>query len=68
MTTIAHRTVIDENGEPEAALIPWNVFVELQNLLEEQNPNESTQAAMNESTEDLPRFRSVSEMMAELNS
>lgn len=68
MTTIAHRTVVDENGEPEAALIPWNVFVELQNLLKEQEPNKTTQAAMNESTEGLPHCLSVMELMAELNS
>jgi hypothetical protein len=68
MTTTAHRTVVDENGEPDAALIPWNVFMELQNLLKERQPNKTTQAAMNETTEGLPRFRSVTEMMAELNS
>ncbi len=68
MISIAHRTVVDENGKPEAALIPWDVFVELQDLVNEQQPNEATQAAMNEASEDLPRFRSVKDLMAELNS
>jgi len=67
MTRIAHRTIVDERGQPEAAIIPWNVFIELQDLLKEQLPNETTQAAMRETTEGLPRFGSVEEMMAELN-
>ena len=68
MTTIAHQTVVGENGEPAAALIPWNVFVELQELISEQQPNEVTKAAMNETTEGLPRFGSVADLMADLNS
>ena len=68
MTTIAHQTVVGENGKPAAALIPWEVFVELQELISEQHPNETTLAAMNESTEGLPRFRSVADLMADLNS
>ena len=68
MTTIAHQTVVGENGEPAAALIPWNVFVELQELINEQQPNEVTKAAMNETTEGLPRFGSVADLMADLNS
>lgn len=68
MTTIAHQTVVGENGEPAAAIIPWNVFVELQELISEQQPNETTQAAMNESTDGLPRFGSVADLMADLNS
>ncbi len=40
--TITHRTLIGEDGKPEAALIPWSVFVELQELLggEEPTPEE----------------------------
>jgi hypothetical protein len=40
--TITHRTLIGEDGKPEAALIPWSVFVELQELLggEEASPEE----------------------------
>jgi hypothetical protein len=68
MTTIAHQTVVGENGEPAAALIPWSVFVELQELLSEQLPNATTQAAMNEITEGLPRFGSVEDLIADLNS
>ena len=67
MTTIAHQTVVGENGKPAAALIPWEVFVELQELISEQEPNETTRAAMNEITEGLPRFGSVAELMSDLN-
>ncbi len=67
MTTIAHQTVVGENGKPAAALIPWEVFVELQELISEQQPNETTRAAMNEATEGLPRFGSVADLMADLN-
>ena len=68
MTAIAHQTVVGENGEPAAALIPWNVFIGLQEFISEQQPNEITQAAMNETTEDLPHFGSVADLMAHLNS
>jgi hypothetical protein len=68
MITIAHQTLVGENGKPEAALIPWNVFVELQELLGEQQPNETTQAAMAETTKGLPRFGSVADLMTDLNS
>ena len=68
MTTIAHQTVVGENGEPAAALIPWEVFVKLKELISEQHPNETTRAAMNEATEGLPRFGSVADLMADLNS
>jgi hypothetical protein len=67
MTTIAHQTVVGENGKPAAALIPWEVFVELQEFISKQEPNETTRAAMNESTEGLPRFGSVADLMADLN-
>lgn len=68
MTTIAHQTVVGEKGKPVAALIPWEVFVELQELISEQEPNDATRAAMNEATEGLPRFGSVADLMADLNS
>jgi len=67
MKTIAHQTVVGENGKPAAALIPWEVFVELQELISEQEPNETTRAAMNEATEGLPRFGSVEDLVADLN-
>jgi hypothetical protein len=67
MTSIAYQTVVGENGKPAAALIPWEVFVELQELISEQQPNETTRAAMNETTEHLPRFNTVADLMADLN-
>jgi len=68
MRTIEHQTVVGANGKPAAALIPWEVFVELQELISEQQPNETTRAAMSEATEGLPRFGSVADLMADLNS
>jgi len=68
MKTIVHQTVVGENGKPAAALILWDVFVELQELISEQQPNETTRAAMNEATDGLPRFGSVADLMADLNS
>lgn len=67
MTSIAHQTVGGENGEPAAELIPWDVFMELQELISGQQPDDTTQAAMNEATEGLPRFSSVADLMADLN-
>ena len=32
---ITHQTVIGEDGRPEAAIIPWNVFLEIQKLMDD---------------------------------
>jgi hypothetical protein len=32
---IPHQTVIGEDGHPEAAIIPWSVFLEVQRLLDD---------------------------------
>lgn len=39
---ITHQTVIGENGHREAAIIPWSIFLEIQNLVEsgEATPEE----------------------------
>jgi hypothetical protein len=39
---IAHQTVIGENGHPEAAIIPWSVFLEVQSLLDDADDGEAT--------------------------
>jgi len=67
MTSIAAQTVVGENGNPAPALIPWEVFMELQELISEQEPKAITRAAMNESTQGSPRFVSVTDLMADLN-
>ena len=33
---IDHERIIGENGEPRAAVIPWDVFVKIQDLLEDE--------------------------------
>ncbi len=39
---ITHQTVIGENGHPEAAIIPWSVFLEVQSLLSDGDDGEAT--------------------------
>lgn len=39
---IAYQTVIGENGHPEAAIIPWNVFLEVQSLLADGDDGKAT--------------------------
>ncbi len=50
--TISHRTVIGEDGKPEAALIPWSVFVELQELLGDEEPTPEEIEAVREAEAD----------------
>lgn len=50
--TISHRTVIGEDGKPEAALIPWSVFVELQELLGGEEPTPEEIEAVREAEDD----------------
>jgi hypothetical protein len=40
---IAHQRVVDEKGQPEAALVPWEVFVKIQHLLEDDEPLSDTE-------------------------
>lgn len=64
---IAHQKVVDEKGQPEAALVPWEVFVKIQKLLESGDiPNAETIEAINEPLEGLPRFKSVDALIEEL--
>jgi hypothetical protein len=39
---ITHQTIIGENGHPEAAIIPWSVFLEVQSLLGDGDDGEAT--------------------------
>lgn len=36
--TITHRTLLGEDGQPEAALIPWDVFIEIRELIDSDEP------------------------------
>ena len=51
--SISHRTLLGEDGKPEAALIPWNVFVELQELFGDENPTAEEIEAVREAEADL---------------
>lgn len=42
--SITYQTVIGEDGQPAAALIPWDVFVQLQDLIEDEPTPEEIDA------------------------
>jgi len=52
LMTITHRTLLGEDGKPEAALIPWSVFVELQELLGGEEPTPEEIEAVREAEDD----------------
>ena len=43
--SISYQTVIGEDGQPAAALIPWNVFVKLRELIDDEPTPEEIEAA-----------------------
>lgn len=49
---ITHQTVLGEDGQPAAVLIPWDVFIEIQGLLEGDEPTAEELAAIREAEED----------------
>ncbi len=46
---IAHQTVIGEDGKPQAAIIPWSVFLEIQGLV--NNDDDGLEEAKRRSVE-----------------
>jgi len=72
--TLTHQTLLGEDGEPVAAVIPWSLFEKIRERLgddfeeDEREPNAETLEAMEESKEELPSFSSVDELMADLRS
>ena len=34
---IAHQTIIGEDGKPQAAIIPWSVFLEIQEQMDDDD-------------------------------
>lgn len=50
--TIAHQTVIGKDGRPEAAIIPWSVFLHLQDLVEGGEPTAEEREACLEAERD----------------
>ena len=69
---ITHQTVIGENGHPEAAIIPWSVFLEVQSLLDDGEATPEELEAMREATTDrkagnMEAFSDLEDLKAELS-
>lgn len=70
--SIAHQTVMDEQGRPAAAIIPWAIFVELQELVDAAEPTSEEREAMLEAEADRREgnedaFVNLSELEEELS-
>jgi hypothetical protein len=51
--SIVHEVITDDNGKPEAALVPWEVFVQIQHLIEDNEPLSNEEyAALGEADKD----------------
>lgn len=50
--TITHQTVVDEQGVPAAALIPWAEFLLIQEILEGGEVTDEEAAALREADAD----------------
>lgn len=50
--TISHQTVVDEQGKPAAALIPWAEFLRIQEILEGGEVTDEEAAALREADAD----------------
>ena len=50
--TITHQTVVDEQGMPAAALIPWAEFLLIQEILEGGEVTDEEAAALREADAD----------------
>lgn len=69
---ITHQTVLGEDGQPAAVLIPWDVFIEIQELLEGDEPTAEELAAIREAEEDRRQgnteaFTKLEDLEAELS-
>ena len=68
---LTHQTVIGENGKPEAAIIPWSVFLEVQSLLDEVDDGEATseelEAAADRKAGNTDAFTDLEDIKAELS-
>ena len=70
---ITHQTVLGEDGQPTAAIIPWNVFLAVQKEVGEEEDNFTSEeiAQINEASEDFKNdnrnsFVSISDVKARL--
>lgn len=50
--SITHQTVVDSQGQPAAALIPWAEFVRIRQLLEDGDLTAEEAAALREAEAD----------------
>lgn len=50
--TITHQTVVDSQGKPAAALIPWAEFLLIQEILESGEITEDEAAVLREAESD----------------
>ena len=69
---ITHQTVIGEDGRPEAAIIPWNVFLEIQKLMDDGEATPDELEAIREAEADrnagnMDAFTDLEDLKAELS-
>ncbi|MEM1158079.1 MAG: hypothetical protein AAGH72_07480 [Verrucomicrobiota bacterium] len=71
--SIIHQKVVDDQGQPEAALVPWDVFVQIQHLLEDDEPLSDierealAQADQDRATGNTDAFVSLDDLKSELS-
>lgn len=69
---ITHQTVLGEDGQPTAAIIPWNVFLTIKNAIGDEEEFTSEEIAeISAASEDFHRgktdsFVSISEVKSRL--
>jgi PHD/YefM family antitoxin component YafN of YafNO toxin-antitoxin module len=69
--TITHQTVVDSQGKPAAALIPWSEFLLIQEILEGDDVTAEEATAIREAEADrrsgnLSAFTDLASLKAEL--
>ncbi len=69
---ITHQTVLGADGRPEAAIIPWSVFLEIQSLVEDANPTPEELEAIREAETDreagnMDAFTDLDDLKVELS-
>lgn len=70
--SITHQTVIGEDGQPQAAIIPWSVFLEIQRLVNDSEATPEELEAIREAEADrkagnLEAFTDLEQIKAELS-
>ena len=69
---IGHQTVVGSDGLPKAAIIPWEVFLEIQHLMEDCKPTPEELEAIREAEADRKAgnqeaFTDLEDLKAELS-